>query len=90
VQSNAEDDDWLGTPRFLACVMVSAEELDSILDGPPADEFDADGAGFLTLVSLDEDEGDQNVGLSYLVPRIYTLLEGPGWENFATDGVAIP
>jgi hypothetical protein len=28
--------------------------------------------------------------LSFLVPRIYSLLEGPGWENIAVDGVAIP
>jgi hypothetical protein len=24
------------------------------------------------------------------VPRIYTLLEGPGWENIVEDGVATP
>ena len=70
--------------------MVTTEQLDIILEGPPANEFDTSGEGFLTLVSLDEDEETQNVGLSYLVPRIYTLLDGPGWENFATDGVAIP
>mgnify|MGYP004504050633 CR=1 FL=1 len=71
--------------------MVSQDELDSILNGPPAEEFDAQGEGFLTLVSLDEEEGDQLVGFSYLVPRIYALLGGPGWENFAVeDDVAIP
>lgn len=58
--------------------MVSQDELDSILNGPPAEEFDAQGGGFLTLVSLDEEKGDQLVGLSYLVPRIYALLGGPG------------
>jgi hypothetical protein len=47
--------------------------------------------GFVELVSLDEEEGEQLVGLSYLVPRIYTLLEGPGWRNFAVkDEVATP
>lgn len=45
----------------------------------------------MELVSLDEEEGEQFVGLSYLVPRIYTLLEGPGWRNFAVkDEVATP
>lgn len=44
----------------------------------------------MTLVSLDEEEGDQLVGLSYLVPRIYALLGGPGWEIAFEDDVAIP
>ena len=85
-----EEDDFFGTPRFQACAMVSQLQLEIILKGPPAEEFDASGAGFLTLVSLDEDEDTQMVGLSYLVPRIYTLLGGPGWENIVVDGVAIP
>ena len=70
--------------------MVRQLQLEQMLKGPPAEEFDASGAGFLTLVSLDEDEDYQMVGLSYLVPRIYTLLGGPGWENIVVDGVAIP
>ena len=91
MQNSGEEDGWLGTPRFSACVMVVQDELESVLDGPPAEEFDADGEGFLTLVSLDEEEGEQLVGASYLVPRIYALLGGPGWENFAVEeDVAIP
>ena len=73
MQSSAEEDDWLGTPRFLACAMVSKEELEIMLNGPLAEGFYADGAGFLTLVSLGEEDGDQLVG-SYLVPRIYSSL----------------
>ena len=73
----------------MACAMVSKSELETVLDGPPAEEFDADRAGFITLVPLEE-EDDQLVGLSYLVPRIYALLGGPGWENIIFDGVAIP
>jgi hypothetical protein len=69
-----EEDDFLGTPRFQACAMVTQFEIELMLKGPPADE----------------DEDYQMVGLSYLVPRIYTLLEGPGWENIVEDGVAIP
>lgn len=73
IQECEEDDDWLGTPRFQACAMVNQQDLELVLNGPPAEEFDFNGAGFVTLVSLDEEEGDQLVGLSYLVPRIYTL-----------------
>jgi hypothetical protein len=70
--------------------MVSQLQLEFILKGPPAEDFDASGAGFLTLVSLDEDQDYQMVGLSYLVPRIYTLLEWCNWDAIAVDGVAIP
>ncbi|KAF3000784.1 hypothetical protein E8E13_005467 [Curvularia kusanoi] len=90
IQECGEEDDFFGTPRFQACAMVGQLELELMLKGPPAEEFDAYGAGFLTLVSLDEDEDYQDVGLSYLVPRIYALLAGPGWENIVVDGVAIP
>jgi hypothetical protein len=65
--------------------------LSRVLKGPPPEDFDAKGRGFVELVSLDEKEGEQWVGLSYLVPRVYTLLEGPGWKNFAVkDEVATP
>lgn len=90
VESSGENNDWLETPRFLACAMVTKDHLESVLEGPPAEEFDADGSGFLALVSLDEDEGYQLVGVSYLVPRIYSLLESLGWDGFAVDGVAVP
>ena len=74
--------------------MVNKLFLQSVLDGPPPEEFDVHGRGFVCLVSLNKREGDfkgrQVVGLSYLVPRIYILLNGPGWENFATREVAIP
>lgn len=90
VEECDEEDHFLGTPRFQACAMVTQFELELMLNGPPAEEFDASGVGFLTLVSLDEDEDFQIVGLPYLVPRIYTLLEGPGWQNIVEYGVAIP
>ncbi|KAJ4989480.1 hypothetical protein SVAN01_05015 [Stagonosporopsis vannaccii] len=89
LQECEEGDDFLGTPRFMACAMVSNLDLKTVLNGPPAEEFDANGAGFIRLVSLEEEE-DQLVGLSYVVPRIYALLGGPGWENIIVDGVAIP
>lgn len=65
--------------RFMAYAIVSKSELKSVLDGPPADEFDADGAGFVTLVSLEKNEDDLLVGLSYFSPRIYALLGG--WDG---------
>lgn len=63
VQNSGEDDDWLGTPRFLACATMSKDELESVLEEPLAEKFDADGAGMLTLVLLDQDEEYQLVVL---------------------------
>lgn len=88
-----EEDDFLGTPRFAVCAMVSKDCLRTVLEGPPAEEFDDLGSGFVRLVLLDEEEHEEEsqlVGMSYMVPRIYSLLGGPGWENIVVDGVAIP
>lgn len=91
MKEGGEKDYWLGTPRHHACVRVDKFLLETVRDGPKPEDFDANGTGFVELVSLDEREGETYVGLSYLVPRIYILLNGPGWENFAVkDDVAIP
>jgi hypothetical protein len=73
----------LPTSRFMACVMVDKHDLNTVLRGPSAEKFDAEGSGYVTLVSLDKDEGHMSVGMSYLVPRVYALLESCGWDNFA-------
>ncbi|KAF2182070.1 hypothetical protein K469DRAFT_713149 [Zopfia rhizophila CBS 207.26] len=84
-QDGGEND--LGTARFHACVVVGQDELESVLeDGPPAEEVDVDGMGWVTVVSLNEEEGDTAVGLSYLT-RAYALSECPGWHTIAVgDG----
>jgi hypothetical protein len=68
--------------------MVTKFQLESVLDGPPPEDFDDRGRGHVRLVSLNKREGKQDgeqlVGLSYLVPRIYILLGGIGWWNIAT------
>ncbi|PVI04320.1 hypothetical protein DM02DRAFT_669142 [Periconia macrospinosa] len=67
----------------------------------PLDEFDMFGLSWVYLVSQydesSEKQDDQEasyamVGISYLVPRVYELLEGPGWHNFADPdgGVVTP
>lgn len=59
------DDDFLVTPRFMACAIVLESKLETVLDGPLAEEFNADRAGI-----LEDDEYGQLVGLSDFVPRI--------------------
>ncbi|KAK7187972.1 hypothetical protein PSPO01_06174 [Paraphaeosphaeria sporulosa] len=83
IEESGEEQYWLPTSRFLACVMVDRHDLKSVLKGPSAEEFDAEGYGSVTLISLDKNEGHMSVGMSYLIPRVYTLLESCGWENFA-------
>lgn len=39
------------------------------------------------LVSIDEEEDWTNVALSSVFPRVYSLLEGPGWEVIGEEGV---
>jgi hypothetical protein len=65
--------------------MVDKYDLQSVVNGPRPSEFDTFGEAYVTLVSLDKSEGDMSVGLSYLVPRVYSLLEAPGWDDFAVD-----
>ena len=44
----------MGTSRFQACVMDGQSDLECMFDGPAAEEFDAYGEGFVSLVSPDE------------------------------------
>ena len=75
-----------------AFVAVYQLTLNRILTlAPPPEEFDANGRGFVTLISHDESEGNFSIGVSYLVPRAYTLLDECGWDNIVPeDGVACP
>lgn len=61
---------WTGRLKDVGYGVLA--DLESVLDGPPAEEFDIDGSGSMRLVSLDEEE-HQLVYLSYMVPRIYNL-----------------
>ena len=63
-------------------------------DEYPEDDQEAEGEG--NDAAIEEKEDDKvsytSVGISYLIPRVYSLLNGPGWQNFADPdgGVAIP
>jgi hypothetical protein len=86
-----EEDYWTGTSRFMVCVMVDRHDLKSVLKGPPPHKYDTFTEQHVTLVSANRKEGYTLVCLSSLVPRVYSLLDGCGWENFAEeDDVARP
>lgn len=75
----------LNIPRYHACILVDEITLNAVLDGSPPEAFDGFGLGRVELISKFEAEGYTAVGLSYLVPRVYCLLAGPGWHNFAVE-----
>ena len=67
----------------MACIAVSQFHVERVLlDGPPPDVFDVNGNGWVNLISIDPDEGYQAIGLSFLFPRAYSLLE-IGWHQIA-------
>lgn len=68
--------------------MATQSCVDAVLqNGPPAGEFDFYGAAWVYLVSeWDGDEEDEfecytRIGVSYMLPRAYSLLQGPGWSS---------
>lgn len=67
--------------------MVDKNVVDKTLDYPAnfaAEEFDVWDSVFVCLVSVRDGDPDDNyqahtrVGISYLIPRAYTLLKGLG------------
>lgn len=69
--------------RNMACIAVSQYHVDCVLlEGPPPNVFDVNGMGWVDLISVDPDEGYSAVGLSFLFPRAYSLLD-IGWHQIA-------
>jgi hypothetical protein len=68
----------------MACIAVSQFELDQNLDyGPPPEKFDTIGLSCVQLISINPRErrsSYQMVGLSFVFPRAYSLLE-LGWHQ---------
>lgn len=79
LEQNSEKN--LGTPRHRACIAVVQAHVDRVLKkGPKPEKFDYAGIGWVDLVSVDAKEGYVGVGLSYLLPRVYSLLDALGWH----------
>ncbi|KAL1598009.1 hypothetical protein SLS60_008497 [Paraconiothyrium brasiliense] len=96
LQSGEEDPD--DSYRYRACVLVDDVSLDAVdewMEGKSLDDddpltlFDRRGRVSVWLVSRHEEEGEFEVGLSYLFPTVAFLIqmegEGQGW-----DAVAVP
>jgi hypothetical protein len=54
-----------------------------VLEGPGPENYNSN-EGFLDLVALDPDDGIQAVTLSLLFPRVYSLIDGLGFDHIHT------
>jgi hypothetical protein len=68
--------------------MVTKECLDAVLTHtPPPETYDVYAKAWVYLVSAKDGGNDDDcecytrIGISYLIPRAYSLLEGPGWGS---------
>lgn len=70
-----------GGPRFEACVAVSQDDVDAVLNGPGPEVSSIDDTGYFTLIALREEDGSQGVAFPLLFPRVYSLIDGLGWDH---------
>ncbi|PSN72951.1 hypothetical protein BS50DRAFT_568552 [Corynespora cassiicola Philippines] len=82
VEENQGQNFFPGTARFQACVRVNKHALYSVLNkAPPPEKWDTWGKGYVGLVLLNESDEECSVGIAYLVPRIFVLMDC-GWDTF--------
>lgn len=63
--------------------MVDEDAMKSIKGWgtPKVNEFDVMGFTWVWLVSSEAKEKPVMIGMSYLMPRAYGLIESPGWQD---------
>jgi len=81
--------------REHACIMVDEDAVKSIKGRgtPKVTEFDDMGFTWVWLVSIEAKEKPVRIGMSYLMPRAYGLIEGLGWQDIYRNpekGTACP
>jgi hypothetical protein len=67
-------------PRSLACIAVTQDHVDSVLEGPGPESYSS-AEGFVELMALDPEDGTQAVTISLLFPRVYSLIDGLGFSH---------
>lgn len=73
----------------MVCIAVPQYILEQVLrHGLPPEKFDAWALSCVDMISVDPKEGHQLVGLSYIFPRVYSLLE-LGWHQINAGGQGI-
>ncbi|KAJ4359679.1 uncharacterized protein N0V89_000235 [Didymosphaeria variabile] len=61
--------------------------VDRSIQDAESDDATAWEKAFMMLVSIEEEEDWTHVALSSVFPRVYSLLEGPGWDVIGREGV---
>jgi hypothetical protein len=81
-------DQWSGgIPRNMACPAIDQVCVDRSIQDAESDDATAWEKGLVMLVSIEEEEDWTHVALSLVFPRVYSLLEGPGWDVIGGEGV---
>jgi len=68
--------------------MVTQDLVDWVLGGPGPESYSS-SEGFVDLVAVDPEDGEQAVKISFLFPRVYALIDALGFEHIRTDGEGI-
>lgn len=70
------------------CIMIDKQSLDTLNDerAPLENEFDLDGRTWVWMVSSYTGERITRVGISYIIPRTWLLLDIRGWSAIWNDG----
>ena len=63
----------------MACLAVKQIHVNQVLEDLDSSDSNESESGFVKLVSVEVEEGYTNVGVSSIFPRVYSLLESPGW-----------
>jgi hypothetical protein len=64
----------------MACLAVNQILVDLALEDLDLTDSNASKGGFVKLVSAEKEKGYTNVEVSLIFPRVYSLLESPGWD----------
>jgi hypothetical protein len=71
--------------------MIDKQSLDTLQDEhtPPEDEFDMYGVCWVWMISSSRGERTTRVGIDYVMPRTWLMLNGIGWSAIYNDGAVI-
>jgi hypothetical protein len=76
---------------MFGCIMIDKQSLNTLDDerAPPEDEFDLDGRTCVWMISSYTGERTTRVGVSYVMPRTWLVLEIRGWSAIWNDGLVV-
>lgn len=83
--------DGRGGPRSYGCIMIDRQSLDTLQHEytPPEDEFDMLGVSWVWMISSSKGERTTRVGIGYVMPRTWLMLDGIGWGAIYRDGAVV-